>query len=335
MNPPPIRTPPAVEFVDMTVGLIVFGALTVVFGALFLLLSPLIVLTAKPAAAASGMPVRWLETFTNAMGFAVMGATLIAAGLGSMRRRRWARTLLGIFSWSAFLVMLLIFGLVFFFLKDIATSIATNLIQSQNPEMAGVMVHVQLFRALLFLAPLGLSIPGLWVWFYSMRSVRLTCEAHDAEPGWTERVPPLVLTVSLGLALSAPMVLMGALTHHGYMPFFGTQLTGFAGGMVSVVLAGLWAYAAWATYELKRSGWWIATVSMLLLLFSAWLTWARGDLSGMLAASGLPEKQIHKLQPMLETFRPMILWGTLLFHVPIFGTMLAIWRHFKPSPADR
>ena len=51
---------------------------------------------------------------------------------------------------------------------------------------------------------------------------------------------------------------------------------------VSVVLAGLWAYAAWATYELKPSGWWIATVSMLLLLFSAWLTWVHGDLGVML-----------------------------------------------------
>lgn len=335
MNPPRIRTPPAVEFTDMTVGLVVFGALTMVFGALFLLFSPLIVLAAKPTAAAAGMPVRWGETITNAMGFAGIGATLVAAGLGSIRRRRWARTLLGILSWSAFLVMLLIFGLVFVFLKDIASSIATNFIKSQNQELAGVMVHVQLFRAFLFVAPIGLSIPGLWVWFYSMRSVRLTCEAHDAQPGWTERVPPLVLTVSLGLALSAPMVLIGALTHHGYMPFFGTQLTGFAGGLVSVVLAGLWAYAAWATYELKPSGWWIATVSMLLLLFSAWLTWVRGDLGTMLAASGLPEAQVQKLQPMMETFRPMILWGTLLFHVPIFGTMLAIWRHFRPAPVRR
>ena len=37
---------------------------------------------------------------------------------------------------------------------------------------------------------------------------------------------------------------------------------------------------------------------------------------------------------MLETFRPMILWGTLLFHVPIFGTMLAIWRHFRSAAVE-
>lgn len=334
MNPPRFRTPP-VEYTDMTLGLIAFGALTTVLGAVVFLFGVLLLLAAKPMAQSSGMPVNWGQTFSNTVVFSGMGATLMLLGFGSIRRRRWARILMGIVSWTWLICAGLIVGVLFAFLKDIAGALGAVSSNGANQHMAVTMIHVQLFRMLVVITPVLLGIPLVWVWFYSSRSVRLTCESADAGGGWTDRCPPSVLTVSLGLALSVPFLILGALTHHGMMPFFGIQLSGFLGGLVAFLLAGVWAYCAWAVYSLRSDGWWITTVSFVLVFLSSWLTWRSGNLDAIFASSGLPADQLEKIRPMLQSLQPMLLWTLLLFQVPIFGSMLWIRGHFFNRDSQR
>lgn len=325
------------EFSDMTVGLIFFGSLTLVMGALMLLLAPISILAAGPAARAGGIPVNWGQAIGNALTFAALGFTLLSLGYGSIRRRRWARVLLGIVSWTWLLLVVLLLALLFAYLKEIAQAVVGMMPQARgnNSSMAAVMVHVSLFRGLVFSTPFIVGIPSLWVWFYTNRSVRLTCERADPGGGWTDQCPPSVLAVSVWLAVSVPLLIVSALTHHGAFPFFGIQLSGFLGGLMSFALAGIWAYAAWATYRLRPAGWWVTTISFMVMFLSSWLTWARGDLSEMLQAAGVSPEQVRQMEPAMALIRPMMSWATLLFQIPILGSMLWVRRYFFARSESR
>ena len=333
MTPPRLRTPPA-EYADMTLGLIAFGAVTILLGGFFVLFSLLLILGAKPMAQASSMPVNWGETISNALVFSGLGAALMFLGYGSIRKRRWARVLMGVASWTWLICTVLILGFLFAFLKDLAQAVGSAVSNGTNQPMTITMIHVRLFQMLVVSAPVLIGAPAIWVWFYSTRSVRLTCEAADSVPGWTDRCPPAVLAVSLGLAVSVPFLIIGAIAHHGVMPFFGIQLSGFLGGLVAFLLAGLWAYCAWAVYQLRKDGWWLTTISFVLLFVSGWLTWRDGNLEPMLATSGIAREQMEKIRPMIQALQPMLLWAMLVFQVPILGSMLWIrGRFFNQDPS--
>lgn len=212
---------------DRRAGLVGFGWLHIVLGVVTLMM--LFRATAKP-------PFDVANTQ-----FVLASATFyfVAAGIGSIRGRRWARALIAAVSgiWAA---------------VGAVMAIAVPFMRIPAATMAAVI-------AALLLLPLVL------VFFYGRRDTGLTADALDPVPRWTDRVPVPVLALCVFLGFSAIESLMNA-THENFQ-LFGYSLTGAPGALAMIALGILFAHLAVQVYRLRQSAWW--TLILLQVIGSA------------------------------------------------------------------
>ncbi len=325
-------SPVPVEYRDRSLGLILFGAFTVVIGCLALLIVPLAIFGAAAVAKAAGTAPQYGQAVFAAIVYAGIGGGLISLGYGSIRKRRWARSLLVIFSWTWLLTGIFAVGLLMAFLPDLAEGISRSIAAQGGPKPLPVMIHTALFSMLVFSTSFLVVIPAIWVFFYGSKNVRITCEVEDDQERWTDRCPPTVLAVSLWLGISVPMMVMMAFAYHGVFPFFGLMLSGLPGGLMYLMVAAVWGYAAWATYHLRMIGWWVTTVSFCLLMASAWMTFLQHDLIEMYRLMGMPPQQLQQIEILGPALRPMMLWSSGLFQAPLLLSLIWIRKYFNRPP---
>ena len=97
------------DYKDRSTGLTIFGILTLLLGCLCGLFVPLILLGQVMAAKVPNAPAPNLLTILPGIVlYGVLAVALTWLGIGSIMKRRWARALLLIFSWT-WLVIILIF----------------------------------------------------------------------------------------------------------------------------------------------------------------------------------------------------------------------------------
>jgi hypothetical protein len=315
------------SYTDRSIGLIVFGVLTIGLGCLTVLL---IFVTLASLALPSAVPNRPpLSSLVPA--FAMQGALAIALvwlGIGSILARRWARALLLIFSWSWLVVGLFIMFIMAIVLPmtfaHLPTTGATHQIAGSGAIMYGVMAVTFMTEGFLFVV-----LPGIWIYFYSGEDVKDTCAARHPAPGWTDACPLPVLAVSLWSLFSVPVMLATPLTGHPVLPFFGMFLTGWAASILHVVLAVVWCCAAWLLYRLDRRGWWLIVAAMSLGAISTLLTYMHHDIVDMYRLMDMPQAQLDQLQknPVLKGSFMVCLMP--LSFLPFLGYLLFIRRYFR------
>ncbi|HEV8659422.1 MAG TPA: hypothetical protein VGS96_12450 [Thermoanaerobaculia bacterium] len=218
---------------DRSVGLILFGILQILIGlacsALVLFIASGSELAARQgaksgAAMASGLVVYGLAT-----------VYFVGVGVGSIRKRRWARALSVVVSaiWLA---------------AGIVTTLLLVIVGSNATLIGGAIVFAILLPLVLLL-------------FYSRPAVRATCEAFDA-PRWTDRVPLPVLAVVIVLAF-ASLALMANLANPS-LSFAGQKITGAPAALTLLGLAILCAWLAVQLYRLKESAWWVVVMLQVI-----------------------------------------------------------------------
>src|SRR5215207_4853459 len=92
-----LENPPAYR--DRRTGLIVFGIIEIIIG-LFLLLFVFLMIAGMMMGNAAGARTELKMILPNLVMYPLLAAAFICLGIGSMIRRRWARALSLIVSWS-------------------------------------------------------------------------------------------------------------------------------------------------------------------------------------------------------------------------------------------
>jgi hypothetical protein len=306
------------DYRDRSFRLSAFGILTILGGcgslllAVFYLLLPLAgALVPETAAISTGSVLSGIILHT------AIGALLIWAGLGSLRKRRWVRSLMLTISWGWLLCGVILVPASLFLLEDLLPLSAGA---DQAPE---VLLIARLFMLAAGIG-MGIVLPGAFIYIYRDHDLLLTCEAHDPRPGWADRCPGSVLGLSLSLAALGIMAIPLALTPA--VPLFGLLVTGWSGAGLTLLLGLLSLFLARSVYRLESLGWWGTTLLLLLIGISTVITFAsEANLEELLSALGYTELQAAAILP---TSRLLVLWSTIPITLASLGYMGFIRKEF-------
>jgi hypothetical protein len=311
---------------DRSTGLLVFGILTVIMGCLCGLFGLLMISSQSLAARDPALGDTRGVIFATATYFG-LAIAFVWLGIGSIRARRWARTLLVVISWGWLLIGVgSLLAMVFLFPAMFSESASSG--AKIDPAVQGVIMAI----ALGFTGVLFFLIPGAWALFYSSKNVRATFEHRDPVIRWTDRCPLPVLAVSLWTALGAPGMLLMPVAGMAVLPFFGNFLAGWPAAWLCVGLGLLWVWAAWRLYRLDILGWWVVVASVVLFAISSVLTYSRHTLTEFYALMGYSQAQIDQIQKF--ALPPWFLtWGVLVWVLPVLAYLIFILRYLRRSPA--
>ncbi|MEN6556986.1 MAG: hypothetical protein ABFC54_02275 [Thermoguttaceae bacterium] len=263
-------------FKDRKTGLVLFGIVEILIGLFFILAIGSLVLrpgcrscstpsATNPSCATSSPDIKMMAP---AAVFAGLGAIwFFTMGAGSIRCRRWARSLMLLFAW-----FWLLSGLIS--MLFVAT-IAWPSMQSRTPSGGGSPMPAAFFVSIAVTFLVYVVLPLAFVWFYNSKDVKATVEYRDPQVRWTDRCPLPVLAVSLLAGWFVLIVLVSlifawfGIGATAVFPLFGRLLTGTVAGGVQVSLMVVAAYVAWGAYKLDIRAWWCAVILAILAIASA------------------------------------------------------------------
>jgi len=327
----PAPAPSPVPYRDRSTLLAIFGVFQIIFGLMAALMIPLIALSAFMSRLAPGSSMRPGQYVSASATYLFIAGALICLGIGSMRAKRWARSLTLVVSWYWLIVGVLITILL---TAVLPVSMRAALQAQQNAAGAsssgvstGVMAVI-LTIMIVFIAIILIAVPIAYVVVYTREDVAATCRYRDPAASWTDRAPLPVLGASVVFFLGSLYLLVTGVSTPVF-PFFGRYLTGIVGSACFVVLAALDAYLAIALFRLKSVGWWIAILTVPLRVFSMALTYARADLMQAYSKMGMSDTQLQMMQSNPVLRGHVILWWSLLSMVILFGYLLWLKRYFK------
>jgi hypothetical protein len=323
MNVPsdsPIPTP----FNDRRTGLVLFGVLEILLGGLCLLLVLLMFFGQAMQSRATGVAPAYRFVLPAAAMYGIMAVVFVWLGIGSIQARRWARALSLILSWSWLVVGLItVVFLMVLLPRTLAASAPPGANLPAGAQWAIMVVTLGIVSVMFVI------LPGSLLLFYRSPHVKATCEARDPVVRWTEACPLPVLALCLWLGFGAVSLLLMGVVYGGGLPCFGILISGVPGMVLSLGLAGLWAYLAWSSFHLQARAWWLTTGLLVLFGCSAWITFSRVDLLEMYRLMGYPEAQIEQMRRFNFFSGPAFAWWSLSAVLPMLGYLLWIKRFFR------
>ena len=277
------RSPVArATFKDRSRRLVLFGALSVAIGGSVVLFGLLYLVLALTSGRLLGTEAPLLEPrsyLAGALLYFLLGSAFAWLGIGSVRRKRLVRPLMLTLAWTWLLSGASALALMPGLLGGVLMTDA-----ALDETLVGAIKLVLLVAGALF----GVILPALYVVVYQDRYLRMTCEVYDPECAWTERCPPAVLGLSVGLGACGVIAVL--LVLRPVVPLFGWLVTGWAGAALQLIGAGLCFWLARKIYEQNMAGWWATTLFLTLTGVSTWLTLVRVDPAEWYRAMGYPDE---------------------------------------------
>lgn len=286
-----------------SVGLIAFGALQILIGCacallvLYIASSSDLVVRQGPAggaALASGLSI-----------YGVATVYFVSVGIGSMRRRRWARALSVVVS-----AMWLAGGLV----TTLLVIVLLPVVKERTATSAAALIALTFLFAVLL--PLAI------LYFYQREDVRLLCDTSDVAR-WTDRVPLPVLAVMIVLGFVS--VGLFANLANPVISLFGTNVTGAPAAVTLLALAILSAWLVVQFYRLNETAWWTLVLLQVIGCVVAVVSLVRAPANVSRSARDLSD--IYR-----SPFFIAILVATWLAY---FAYLLYIRRYFALGSAPR
>jgi hypothetical protein len=313
---------------DRTVGLVVFGSVSILIGVCCLLLISLMFLSVALSKTAGVGSVDLRSAFAASAMYGCMAVAFVWLGVGSIRARRWACQLLLSLSWIWLLtgVCSVVVGML------VVPAVVGQLgAQSDLPPELGWIVILVTFGVI---GLLYVVLPGLFVLFYRSPHVAATCRARHPGPEWIDGCPRQLLTLTVVWVLLAVSILLMP-AYDFFFPFFGVALTGIAGALpwaLVLVICG-----ALAVGSCRRAGWawWGGLFLTLAGTVSSIVTVLRYDLSEIVALMKLPEDQVELIRAMpvfdgwLLALTTAVVSGTFLIY------LFALRRFFDSGPVEQ
>ncbi len=212
------------------------------------------------------------------MGYYLIAIVLIPLGYGHLKVRRWARTL-----------ALTLIG--FWLVVGVPLIVVFLFVAVTSKDLS-------LATALIMLVALALSylvVPGLLIWFYRSRNVRLTFETKDPKSYWIERFPIPVLVLCSLYSLYI-IVLHILIFFNGIFPLFGVLLVDIQGIFLLDILIACLACLIWGTFRLRTWAWWGSVIYFGLITSSSILTLCRSSLSDILSRMKFAPTEMEALR---------------------------------------
>jgi len=312
---------------DRSTGLVVFGILEILIGVLAALLAPMTLLGLIASARvedAAGTASAARMMIPGIAFYILLAIFFIWVGIGSIKARRWARAVMLIVSWLWLLAGVL--GMVMWI--GMMPQFFQHLSQAGVPESPNILTVITLIVGVV-MAVIYLILPGIFVLFYRMKSVKQTCEARDPVERWTDRCPLPVLALVIIMLYGGISMLM--VVPFGAMPFFGTVLVGVPAIVLILVLAVVMLVAARLCYRMDPVGWWVSAAIAVVGMVSMAVTFTRMDIVEFYERMGITGQQLEAIKAY-ETFTgaSMILWSVIpLAAYLVF--LLYLRRYFKPA----
>lgn len=334
--PEPASPPPQPTYVDRSTGLVVFGIVQILFGALAALMIPLSLFGIAMSQRTSRIAVPPGSFVLAVLTYLAAAMLFITLGIGSIQARRWARALTLAFAWiwliTGFLITIFVTALLpAGFSQGFRQAAAMN---PNTPSLPTSAVAVILTVLIVFLAVFCVLVPLAFVVFYRSRNVEETCRHKDPFDRWTDRCPLPVLAAGV-LFASASAYYMGMSFTTPLVPFFGRYLTGIVGAASCLVLAGIYAFSAFALFRVHIVGWWVAVTVIGARIVSGAITYRHGNLFQAYSRMGWNQSQL-RMMGNNPFYRSGVYWG-LGVMVIYFCYLLWIKRYFKretpPTPA--
>ncbi len=310
---------------DRTLGLMIFGSVSILIGAFCALLVPLMFLSVVLSESVAGGGVDSRSAWSASALYGCMAVAFVWLGVGSIRARRWACELLLSLSWIWLLTG--ICTLLFCILVVPGVMRELGAAEALPPEITLLVVLVTIgIVGLLYVV-----LPGLFVLFYRSPHVAATCRARHPQPQWIDGCPRKLLTLMVVWVLAAVSVLMMP-AYNFIFPLFGIVLTGKAGAALwALVLA---ACVALAVGTCKRApwAWWGGVALTIAGTVSSILAVLNNDLVEIMALMDLPEDQVAMVSALgMPDGWPMalinaIVWGSFVAY------LMTLRRYFAPAP---
>jgi hypothetical protein len=306
---------------DRSAALVMFGALQILLGVCALCVLFGFAAAIELQSRGSGVPAPPLGAIvSNVVFYSVLAVYFFSAGIGSIRKRRWARALSLVVS-----ALWLVAG----FVSIVAVAIIAPRITAVIPPSQTTIVLSVIFIAL---GVLGVVLPLVLVLFYRGPNVKATVEAADPTIRWTDRVPLPILALVLVMAYASLSMLSFAT--YGVLPLFSMMLTGPPAIIIVVALAGLFAFLTVQLYRLKRSAWW--TLVLLQVIGGAAGAWAvtRTDMEKLYEQMGIMTPQIRAMH-LVDLYRDPLLWAFMAVCWTATMAYLLWVRRLFDSPPPR
>jgi hypothetical protein len=302
---------------DRSAGLILFGVLQLGVGAVCAMIALAVAAAMSTSPPAAGAMPSTAALAPTLVVYGVAAGYFVSVGIGSIRRRRWARALS-----AAVGGLWLVFGVVSAIVAFLA--IPRLLVMVPRAQEKAFVGGMTAFAAIFLIAlPLAIFL------FYKSERTRETCEARDVRVRWTDRVPLPVLALTILLGFTAISLLI-SLTNP-VLPIMGTILTGGPAAIAMLALAGLCAFLTVQLYRLKESAWWTLVLLQVIGGVLAAFTMARLDVNEVYRAAGLLTPQIEAMH-LERLYRSPMLWVLMVAAwLAYFAFLLAIRRYFVGS----
>jgi hypothetical protein len=321
------RTPPVAGFADRSTMLLVVGIFFIIAGVLCgcgVLTMPLALFAPRPANGPP--PPRIINIVMGALMYAILCAALLSLGIGAIRKRRWVRPLVIVFGWIGLIagvVGMIIWG---FALPEMANAMRAAT-PPGSPAPPAAMLRVMVGFITIFLAFIYIIIPATLLWLFRSPDVQATLDHYDPRPRWTDGMPLPVLALVVLLALGAFWGVMA--TMQGWFAAFGFITSGAPARVISILLAAVFAVAAWLTFHRRPAGWWLAMV-LFLLGPLAWITTLlTRDLLDIYRAMGMTEAELRPMASMRVMNSPMAAVGMAVVALITIGFTWHSRKYFQ------
>ena len=316
--------------------LIAFGVVEILMGCGFLLM---ILLSAfaflgpaaakmPPNAMAAGPMSKSVLLAMVGIQYGMMAAVFFIAGIGSIRCKNWARIMMLVVS-GFWLVIGLISVLVVAFLVP-------TIMRQQTGNIDSSVQHTIIAGMIIFMTAIMVVLPAVFLFFYSRKSVKATCQADKAAI--------VAVPVASTTGLPIPLVILGVWQGMGVftifaaliMPvtfFFGYVVRGAGAILILLGYSVLSGYASWSIFHQRLIGWKICLFAAAFGTVSLVISFARyPDMMKLYQMMGLNSQtlQIYEQFPQLLTF----MWVAIILGLTAFMVFVLYTRRYFPVSAQ-
>jgi hypothetical protein len=310
----------------MYAGLVIFGCAGLLLGSIVLLLIPLMLL--GKAVSPAGQ-ITWSATIASALVYLVIGTWFIILGVGSIRARRWARTLSLATGWLILVGGAIGMTCMIFLMPAMQDAIEAGATTQGTPMPPGAFAMAMVI-SMGFSFVIYLILPTVVLFFYGNRNVKATCAHINPSTGWSDRcpIPVQTLAVMLGLWAFSYLLMFG---YNCTIPFFGTVVSGVPGALVCAGTTAFLVAVVIGLCRMKPAAWWGAFLGVTAWCASALLTFGRVDLMEFYEEMEFPETQLAIIRSYNLPAHGMV--GMMVFSATAALVFILYTRLFFKRPA--